>query len=38
MKIWDFSSEDFSNPKSLFDKPFSGLNGDELFILSKEKG
>lgn len=38
MKIRDFSFEDFSNPESLFDESFGGLNDDELFIFSEEKG
>ena len=38
VKFGNFSSEDFSNPKGSFDKSLGGLDGDELFIFTKEKG
>lgn len=38
VKIWNFSSEDFSNPQCSLDKSLSGFNGHKLLILTKEKG
>jgi hypothetical protein len=38
MKIWNFSSEDFSNPEGFFNESLSSLDGHEGFIFTKEKG
>lgn len=38
MKIWNFSSEDFSDPEGFFDESLSGLDSNEGLIFTKEKG
>ena len=38
VKIGDFSLEDFSDPESFFDQSFGCLDGDGVFVFTKEKG